>query len=214
MNSDLVAYYKDRAQEYEKIYLKPERQTDLKKAAILLQSIFEQKSVLEIACGTGYWTEKIAIVAKNIVATDINAAVIAIAREKEYPNANVVFQVADFYNFVDDQKFETLFGGFIWSHIPLQDLNHFLTTVHEKVEKGGTVVFMDNIYVEKSNHPITFVDELGNTFQTRHLEDGSPHLVLKNFPTVDFLKAQLKEFAKDIEFVTLDYFWVLTYKIL
>lgn len=39
MNTDLVLYYKDRAEEYEKIYSKPERQEDLKSAATILQEI-------------------------------------------------------------------------------------------------------------------------------------------------------------------------------
>lgn len=60
MNTDIISYYKDRAKEYEKKYSKPERQEDLKSIATILQEIFADKQVLEIACGTGYWTEKIA----------------------------------------------------------------------------------------------------------------------------------------------------------
>ena len=51
INNDLVSYYKDRAQEYEKIYFKPERQADLQKATDILQKIFTGKTVHEIACG-------------------------------------------------------------------------------------------------------------------------------------------------------------------
>jgi len=37
MNIDLIAYYKDRAKEYENIYLKPERQDEIKTTTTLLQ---------------------------------------------------------------------------------------------------------------------------------------------------------------------------------
>jgi demethylmenaquinone methyltransferase/2-methoxy-6-polyprenyl-1,4-benzoquinol methylase len=169
MNTDLVSYYKFRAEEYEKIYSKPERHEDLKSAATILQEIFADKQVLEIACGTGYWTEKIAATATSIFATDINESVINIAKQKDLSNKKVSFGIADIYNFNHSHKFESLFGGFIWSHILLQDLDKFLSTVNRLVSPGSTVVFMDNNYVDGSNLPITERDENGNSFQNRKL---------------------------------------------
>ena len=80
MNSDIVSYYRDRAKEYEKIYSKPERQSDLLLAEQILKDTFAYKDVFEIACGTGYWTQKISATAKNILATDINNTVIEVAK--------------------------------------------------------------------------------------------------------------------------------------
>ncbi len=211
MNTDLVSYYKDRAKEYEKIYAKPERQEDLKTATSLLQEIFAEKQVLEIACGTGFWTEKIAKTASSILATDINETVIDVARKKDFSEKQVSFELADIYNFPIQDKFESLFGGFIWSHILLQDLDTFLSTVNSLVSPGSTVVFMDNNYVEGSNHEITKRDELGNSFQTRKLEDNTSHLVLKNFPTEEFLREKLKDISSEIKFFNLQYFWILCY---
>lgn len=54
MNTDIVSYYKARAEEYDKIYSQIERQMDFKKAIKIFQDIFANKQVLEIACGTGY----------------------------------------------------------------------------------------------------------------------------------------------------------------
>lgn len=48
MNSDIVSYYKDRAKEYERIYSKPERQSDLQLAGQILQDIFAGKRVLKL----------------------------------------------------------------------------------------------------------------------------------------------------------------------
>lgn len=211
MNTDIVSYYKDRAKEYEKLYSKPERQEDLKSAATILQEIFADKQVLEIACGTGYWTEKIAATATSIFATDINESVIEIAKKKDFLSKQVSFGIADIYNFSDNNKFESLFGGFIWSHILLQDLDKFLLTVNSLVSAGGTVVFMDNNYVEGSNHPITERDEHGNSFQTRKLEDNTTHLVLKNFPTEIFLQQKLKDMVGEFKFFNLTYYWIICY---
>jgi SAM-dependent methyltransferase len=212
MNSDLVAYYKERAKEYEKIYDKPERQADLAKAASMLQDVFRDRGVFEIACGTGYWTERIAYTAKTILATDINDAVIEIARAKNYSRAKVRLEQADLYHLGSAPRHESLFAGFILSHIKRQSLGGFIDTVNSLVQKGGTVVFMDNLYVEGSNHPITETDTNGNTYQARKLENGALHRVLKNFFSETFLKEQLNTKATDIHFLALDYFWILTYK--
>ena len=50
-------YYAARAKEYDQIYAKPERQTDLRLIEQWLPSRFEGARVLEIAAGTGYWTD-------------------------------------------------------------------------------------------------------------------------------------------------------------
>ncbi|MBS1511229.1 MAG: class I SAM-dependent methyltransferase [Bacteroidetes bacterium] len=211
MNTNLISYYKQRASEYENIYLKPERQTALQTASVLLQEVFTGKHIAEIACGTGYWTEKIATTAASVYATDINDTVIEIAKHKHYPRNNVTFNVTDFYDHQPLKKYEGLFGGFIWSHIYLQQLPQFIATTHNYVIPGGTVVFMDNKFVEGSNLPVTATDEQGNTFQTRSLANGSTHVICKNFPSKNFVLEQLKGVADEIRFIDLEYYWIVKY---
>ena len=213
MNTDLIAYYKKRAKEYEKIYSKPERQDEIKSSTTLLQNIFADKTVFEIACGTGFWTEKIAQTATSVFATDINQSVVEVAQQKFYSKNNVTFQLADIFDLSIKTKRESLFGGFIWSHIKLQDLDKFLKAITASILPGSPVVFIDNNFVEGSNHPITNTDENGNTFQTRKLDDGTTHLVLKNFPTESFLRSKLTGIATDFKLINLKYYWILAYKI-
>jgi ubiquinone/menaquinone biosynthesis C-methylase UbiE len=215
MNDNLVSYYNDRAREYEKVYLNPDEQDDLLTATKLFQDLFAGKSVLEIACGTGYWTERIAKTAVSIRATDVNESVVAVAGEKQMPG-NVTFAVADMYGFTPDEQFDGVFGGFIWSHILLQDLDGFLEKVGSFLKPNGTLVFIDGNPVEGTNHDlknITKTDEYGNTFQTRKLENGETHLVLKTFPTRDFLVKTLSEIAADIDFIELEYYWIVSCKL-
>ena len=209
MNTDLVTYYKNRANEYEKIYALPERQEELAAATDILQNLFKDKEVVEIACGTGYWTERIAKTARSIFATDINQNVIDIAEGKNYHPCEVTFAAADLFQFQPSKKYETLFAGFIWSHVLLQDLDRLVQIASGLVVPGGRLVFMDNNYVADSNRPLTHKDEAGNTFQTRKLEDGSEHLVLKNFPAEAFLREKWKGIAADIELFNFKYYWIL-----
>jgi 2-polyprenyl-3-methyl-5-hydroxy-6-metoxy-1,4-benzoquinol methylase len=212
MNTDLILYYKERAKEYEQVYLKPERQEDIRNTTIILQEQFSGKTVLEIACGTGFWTERISQTAAAVLATDINETVIEVAKQKKYVNAPVTFERADIFNFCSENKYEALFGGFIWSHIPLQRMDQFLRILNSFTSPDGTIVLMDNNFVKGSNSPITYTDEKENTFQTRRLEDGSMHLIMKNFPTENFLREKLADMAFDIQFIKLKYFWILCYK--
>ena len=213
MNNDLVTYYKSRAKEYEEIYFKPERQGELRKIEDILKDIFNGKTVVEIACGTGYWTERISLTAKSILATDINDSVLDVAQNKNYLQSNVIFQNQNLFSFNPVKKFERLFGGFIWSHIKLQELDSFVDKINDLVLPGGTIVMIDNNYVEGSSTPVTDKDEFGNTYQTRKLKDGSSHVVLKNFPTKEFILEKLKNKVKEISFTNFEYYWMLTYSI-
>lgn len=212
MNTDLIQYYKERAKEYEQVYLKPERQEDIQSVTTILQEQFLKKTVMEIACGTGFWTERIAQTATSILATDINEAVLDVAKQKHYANAPVIFERADIFNYCSENRYEALFGGFIWSHIPLQNIDKFLRILNSYTSPDGTIVLMDNNFVQGSNSPITYTDEEENTFQTRRLENGTMHLIMKNFPTENFLKEKLEDIAIDIQFIKLKYFWMLCYK--
>lgn len=212
MNTDLVYYYKERAKEYEKIYSKPERQEDLASAAEIFKNLFRGKEVFEIACGTGFWTKIISETAQSILATDINKTVLEIAAAKNYLPAIVEFKTADVFHLSNAKKYKNVFGGFIWSHIDLQDLNKFIGKVNSLAELGAKIVFIDNNYVEGSNLPVTEKDDIGNTYQTRILENGTTHKVLKNFPSEHFINRILKDKTSSINFVNLHYYWILEYK--
>lgn len=215
MNQNLTSYYRDRAKEYDQVYQIPAEQEDLAKATAIIQQIFQNKSVLEIACGTGYWTEQIAQTASSILATDINESVIAIARKRDLSD-HVHFEVADMYQLKSAGNFDGLFGGFIWSHILLQDLDNWLIKIKQLLVMESPIVFIDSKPVEGTSHDksrITRIDEFGNTFQTRKLENGTTHEVLKNFPDQQFLVDKLSLIATDIHFIELDHYWILTCKL-
>ncbi len=71
---EMSNYYKERAPVYDLVYGYPERQADLRFLEAHLQEMFDGCGVLEIAAGTGYWTQFISRTAKSILATDREAA--------------------------------------------------------------------------------------------------------------------------------------------
>jgi len=214
MNEDIVTYYDRRAREYEKIYHNPAEQNDLQRAEAVFKPIFAGKRVLEIACGTGYWTERLAKTAESIYATDINASVIDVAREKQIQD-NVTFAVADMFEIEAENKFDAVFCGFIWSHVLIENLDRFLKKLQDLTKPAGHIVFIDCNPVPGSSHDpksIVKTDKQGNTYQDRILADGSAHRVLKNFPTDDFLRQKLATIATEIEIIRLEHYWIATAK--
>ncbi|MFV2016108.1 MAG: methyltransferase domain-containing protein, partial [Candidatus Heimdallarchaeota archaeon] len=119
-----IVYYQKRAKEYELVYQKTERQSDLVLIKDYLSKQFVNKSIIEIACGTGYWTEVLSKQTKSILASDINPEVIQVASMKNYSKGNVVFEIRNFEDLKSmSGEFEGFFGGFIWSHIRKDELN-------------------------------------------------------------------------------------------
>jgi demethylmenaquinone methyltransferase/2-methoxy-6-polyprenyl-1,4-benzoquinol methylase len=211
--TELSAYYAARAREYERIYSKRERQADLARLRELIPAHFTGRNVLEIACGTGYWTQLIAPVATKLTATDINRETLAIAQAKTLP-ANVEFAVADVHNLPPRYAgFTGAFAGFWWSHMLRRDRRGFMKRLHGALVPGAVVVALENRYVEGSSTPISHVDEDGNSFQRRLLDDGSEHVVLKNFPTEAQLRGDLSGIGTDVEYTELEYYWLLQYQV-
>jgi len=211
---ELTTYYAARANEYERIYYKPERQTDLARLRELIPAYFAGRSVLEIACGTGYWTQFIAQRALKVTATDINPETLAVARAKDIPAGRVEFAVADIHYLPPDYGgFTGAYAGFWWSHMRRADCRSFVESLHRALVPGAVVVFLENRYVEGSSTPIAHVDAEGNSFQRRRLDDGSEHVVLKNFPTEAELNADIRGLGTAVEYTALDYYWLLKYEV-
>ncbi len=208
----LAGYYAARAAEYERIYDKPERQAELQRLRALIPAYLAGRSVLEIACGTGYWTQHIAPVALGITALDINPETLAIARAKPLPPDRVRFETADVHAlYPRHQGYSGAFAGFWWSHLKRGERREFFDGLHRALAPGAVVVLLDNRYVAGSSTPISRSDADGNTYQQRALDDGTQYEVLKNFPQAEELLAETPAAASGVEYTALDYYWVLRY---
>ncbi len=214
ITESMRAYYAQRAATYERVYLKPERQTNLRAMEAWLPPVFAGRRVLEIAAGTGWWTLHGARHAKSWLATDLNPETMAVARSKALP-ACVQFAELDAYSFeqIQGQTFDGAFAGCWWSHVPLSRLPAWLESLHVRLEPGARVVMLDNSYVQTSSTPLSRRDAEGNTYQNRTLDDGVVHEVLKNFPTRDQAFAALGTRATNPEWIDFEHYWVLSYEL-
>jgi SAM-dependent methyltransferase len=209
VHTDMQAYYAARASTYDDIYAGPERQADLAILHQRVRALFAGQRVLEIACGTGYWSTDIAATAEQLLATDINPEVIALARARHLPADKVSFEIADAFALAPGAACNACFAGFWWSHVARQQQTGFLDQLRQRLGAEARLVMIDNTYVEGSSTPIARTDAHGNTYQIRRLANNQRYEVLKNFPTDSGLRKRLAGHLKDIRIERLEYYWVL-----
>jgi SAM-dependent methyltransferase len=207
----LAEYYRERAAEYDEFYRKPERQDDLARLRELLPGLVAGRRVLEIAAGTGFWTQVLAASAAAVTATDLNPETLGVAAGRDYGGAQVALEVADAYRpDTVPGEFDLVFCGFWWSHVRRADVPRFLAGLRRAVPPGTGLILLDNQYVPGSNHPVTRTSAAGDTYQLRRLADGREYEVLKNFPGRDQLASDLAGAATGLDWTALEYYWLLT----
>jgi 2-polyprenyl-3-methyl-5-hydroxy-6-metoxy-1,4-benzoquinol methylase len=148
-----------------------------------VESLLAELDVLELACGTGNWTQVLARRVRTILATDINEETLSRAQAKEYPVDVVTFRTADAYSLASvGGEFSGAFAADWWSHVPHSLFGPFLDGLHSCLNSGARVVFVDML---PRDHPDLMPyrhDREGNAICRRTLPDGSTFDVVKNFP--------------------------------
>ncbi|MBU8932538.1 MAG: methyltransferase domain-containing protein [candidate division Zixibacteria bacterium] len=187
---DTEMYYRLRAPEYEQIYYReaPERRQEIDDEATFLRDISTGKEVLEIACGTGYWTSIVSETAASIVASDISPEMIAIARGKKY-HCPVMFCRSDLEQLpFAGSAFDLIVVGFWFSHHPRQEHHSFLEQIQHPLKNNGLIWLIDNNPpAEGPTNESHHVDEYGNNYKRRFLDNDEEHIILKNYFTEDEL---------------------------
>jgi len=167
--------------------------------------------VLEIACGTGYWTGVIAEAARSVLATDVDPGMIALAQRRLGLSGNVRCQVADAYTLDGvDGRFTAAFSHWWWSHIPKSRIGELLRVLHGKLVPGALVVFADQLPYQWADRR---QDQDGNLLERRTLPDGSSWEIVKNFPTRDEIAARLAGLGVHVSYREYPEsgYWALTY---
>ena len=210
--SDMNRYYRDRAPIYDEVYAYPERQADLRFLESYIPGNFQDRQVLEIAAGTGYWTRHISAAAQSILATDVEAAQLEQIGKRPLI-CPVETRVVDAYKLTDTltEKFDGAFAGLWLSHVPKQRVLQFLESLQDCLEPSASVVLIDNSEAQCQRLPVTHTDQWGNTYQDRQLDNGETYRVLKNFPTVAELEEWTSTFGNTEDYMALEHFWMYRY---
>jgi SAM-dependent methyltransferase len=206
----LAEYYRKRAGEYDSIYTTALWQPELLVLHDWLVARARQRTILEVAAGTGYWTAIAAAVAKAIIATDLNAEMLAIASAKCFGD-NVALVRADCWRLPQFAgPFEVGMAHLWWSHVRKQDRGRFLSQLAAQLQPRGTLLMIDQNYVEGFGAPISWRDADGNTYQKRWLRNGDRFEIVKNFPDAAELERSMEDVCENVEILRLTHFWALS----
>ncbi len=207
----MLDYYASRAPYYDAVYEKPERGRDLAFLKKFLPQQLTGKSTLEVACGTGFWTQYIAPHCPTYTATDAIPEPMAYAQARTGV-AHVTFSIADAYALPESLGvFDAAFAGLWFSHIPIGSVSVFLASLHARLRPGARVMLIDNGRSQCVDFPIVETDKMGNTYQRRTLKDGVQHRVLKNFPTENALTQMVSAVSSRVAYRELEHFWMFQY---
>ena len=167
-----LAYYRAVADEYEHHTIDAPGQDELLSA---IESFRPTGHVLELACGSGVWTERLQRSAASVTAVDGAPEMLARARARLSPGASVRLVQADLFSWRPARRYDAVFFGFWISHVPEDRFDSFWNLVDEALEPGGSVFFFDD------NHrtDAELVDGARSPIVQRRLNDGTAFRVVK-----------------------------------
>lgn len=216
-----IAYYRARAPEYDEWFLR-QRMCDLgpqwnekwrsevETVAGALDAFDPSGRVLELACGTGWWTERLARHADELVAVDASPEAIDMARERA-PSAR--FVSADLFGWEPAERFDVVFFSFWLSHVPESRFEWLWSLVERALARDGRVFFIDNLrkklpeLVELTNVR-SFLQRDGEREGevVRRLNDGREFRAVKIYYEPSELGDRLAALGWDVEVRSTDWF--------
>ncbi|OCT16466.1 hypothetical protein A8709_01405 [Paenibacillus pectinilyticus] len=212
----MQAYYGARAEEYERIYHREdaEYQQELALLSDIIKRQVDGRRVLEIACGTGYWSQIAAEAATQLVGVDIRPEVLHIAESKPWPKGNATFIEGDAYELPEiGGEFDYGLANFWFSHIPRNRIDSFLQGFHERLGSGAQVFIADNVYVPGRGGELITLEDSEDTYKRRELADGSKHEILKNYFSYDELTDIFKPISQHLRIFVGGSFWYVCYTV-
>ncbi|MEP7063214.1 MAG: methyltransferase domain-containing protein [Betaproteobacteria bacterium] len=140
---------------------------------------------LELACGTGLFTRRLAPAVGSLTAIDASPEVIAINRARivEQGSGNVDYAQADLFAWHPAARYELVFMSFWLSHVPMDRFDAFWETVAEAVAPGGAVYLIDSAHDATSTAVDHVLPKADAGIVTRMLENGSTYRIVKHFWT-------------------------------
>lgn len=145
-----------------------------------LTSFGAEGSVLELAGGTGWWTERLARTADRLTVVDSSPEVLALNQER-VGRSDVNYVVADLFEWQADSHYDVVFFSFWLSHVPRPRFGEFWLLLHSCLTPSGRAFLIDN-----RNDPLPettakdpFVVKYDTDLHLRRLSDGSEYRVVK-----------------------------------
>jgi ubiquinone/menaquinone biosynthesis C-methylase UbiE len=201
-----LRYYRERAPEYDAWALREGRFhrgprerarwfADIAKLERALDRFHPSGRVLELAGGTGQWTERLTRYTDDLTVVDAAHEVLELNRQRVGDRARHI--QAEMFSWKPDRRYDVVFFSFWLSHVPPERFRQFWDLVRRALASEGRVFFIDNLASPEATaldpeHP---GPEEGSV--VRHLADGRAFRVWKVLHRPRQLVADLAELGWD-----------------
>lgn len=198
------AYYRARAPEYDEWWQRRGRydrgadeQAEWdRQIAVLDRALADFAAtgrVLELAGGTGWWTERLARTADELTVVDASAETLEQNRAR-VGRADVTYVEADLFDWRPDQRHDVVFFSFWLSHVPRWRFAEFWSLVRDCLAPGGRAFLIDNRDDPQPTSPAKdpSIFRYEPDLHRRRLADGTEWRVVKVMYEPDELNALLE----------------------
>ena len=215
--NEQIEYYAARAPEYDEWFFRrgrydrgEEHRTrwmgEIKQVSDAVEEACRDGEVLELACGTGLWTQRLAPRCHRVTAVDASPETIKLCRELVQAR-NVDYILADIFRWTPPQTYDFLFFGFWLSHVPSILFDEFWALARRALKPTGSAFFVDSLFTDeapaKDHGPI---DRTGVV--ERKLNDGRVFKIVKLFYEPTGLEDALRKLGWETAIRTSDEFFI------
>lgn len=196
------SYYQARAQEYDEWFYRrgrydrgPEHtqqwQAELDEVRQALQSAHLQGHIVDLAAGTGIWSQELLPLADSMTVIDSSQEMLDLNRQRMQSD-KVSYVCTDLFYWQPVVLYDAAFMGFWLSHVPPSQLYEFIGTVAGALKPGGKLFFVDSLLEPSStakDHTQDLVERAQATdlspkqqaTMRRRLNDGRTFEIIKVF---------------------------------
>ena len=182
-----VAYYRERAPEYDDWFYQRGRydegerrrrewQAETERAFAILRSLGAVEAALELAGGTGLWTEHLLQQASRLTVVDSSPEALKLARRRVRDDPRATFEVADLFAYRPAHRFDLVSFTFWLSHVPPARFPGFFALLRRSLRPGGMLYAVDQ-------SPTARKQTRGDHLQERTLADGRVYEIVKVYYT-------------------------------
>ncbi len=204
----MKTYYRERASEYDEWFYRRGRYdrgtaanarwfAEVDEVVGALDVLTMSGDLLELAPGTGIWTERLLHRAATITAIDASPEMIAINRAR-VGSERITYVQADLFKWRPKRQYDGVFFGFWISHVPLERLDAFLQMLSDALRPAGKLFFVDGRREPLSTAADHHLPVEGQQLMTRKLNDGRAFEIVKNFYDPSSLAARFASHGLDV----------------
>ena len=188
-----LGYYEARAPEYEDVWYRRGRYdlgpvgnarwfSETARLESVVDSLVLDGDVLELACGTGIFTRRLAPRAGNLFAIDGSAAALAI-NARSVADPSIRYLQADIFRWEPPpgRRFDHIFFAFFLSHVPPHLFEDLWERLHRWLAPGGWVTFCDDApgVEDRPSNPGEGIADAPHWAHRRRLHDGREFTIVK-----------------------------------